>query len=181
MADPTVRTDNRSARESEASEDASLATIARLAAGVPEELSRPLQFIGDNLHFLREGLNGLFQLLAKYEELQTVVGDDEKYAAIVQELTELAEAIDKDFLIEELPGAVERSVEGNQRVDNATVLAFAEIPRGRAITAGELNDAYQRVVNSGLFERVDFTPRGGRLTTRQDLKKVAPTIRALFT
>jgi signal transduction histidine kinase len=90
--------------------------LGQLVSGIAHEINTPTQFIGDNLHFLNEGLNGLFRLLAKYEELQAVVGDDEKYTAIMQELAELAEAIDKDFLIAELPGAVERSVEGNQRV-----------------------------------------------------------------
>lgn len=55
------------------------------------------------------------------------------------------------------------SVTGTQRVDAATVLSYAAIPRGQAVSAGELNDAYQRIVNSGLFETVELTPRGGTL------------------
>ena len=54
-------------------------------------------------------------------------------------------------------------VEGNARVDGATIANQAAIPRGRTISAGQLNDAYQRVLGSGLFESVEFTPRGGTL------------------
>jgi len=90
--------------------------LGQLVSGIAHEINTPTQFIGDNLHFLDEGLDGLFKLLAKYEELHAAVGDDEKYAAIMEELDALAEEIDKEFLIEELPGAVVRSVEGNQRV-----------------------------------------------------------------
>lgn len=55
------------------------------------------------------------------------------------------------------------SVEGNERVDPATVLAFLALEPGTPISAADLNDAYQRLQNSGLFEEVDLQPRGNRL------------------
>ena len=55
------------------------------------------------------------------------------------------------------------AVEGTARVDPATVLSFAGIPRGETLTAGQLNDAFQRVLASGLFEEVEFEPRGNTL------------------
>jgi len=54
-------------------------------------------------------------------------------------------------------------IEGNVRVDAATILSYAGIGRGQAVSAGELNDAYQRIVNSGLFETVDLVPQGNTL------------------
>lgn len=54
-------------------------------------------------------------------------------------------------------------VEGNARVDAATILAHAGIGKGQALTTGQLNDAYQRIVNSGLFETVEIFPQGGTL------------------
>jgi len=57
-------------------------------------------------------------------------------------------------------------IEGNLRVDAATVLGFAGINRGQPVSAGELNDAYQRIVNSGLFETVTIDPQGGTLVIR---------------
>ena len=42
-------------------------------------------------------------------------------------------------------------VQGNQRVAEATVLNFASIPRNETVTAGQLNDALQRLQNSTLF------------------------------
>ena len=55
------------------------------------------------------------------------------------------------------------AVSGNQRVDSASVVAFAGIASGQTLTAGELNEAYQRIVNSGLFEAVEINPRGNLL------------------
>lgn len=54
-------------------------------------------------------------------------------------------------------------VEGNEHVDAATVLSHAGIAKGQALTTGQLNDAYQRLVNSGLFETVELLPQGGTL------------------
>ncbi|TRD21846.1 outer membrane protein assembly factor BamA [Palleronia caenipelagi] len=53
-------------------------------------------------------------------------------------------------------------VRGNRRVDVSTVSAFLALPRG-AVTAGQLNEAYQRLVASGLFEEVEIEPRGSTL------------------
>jgi outer membrane protein insertion porin family len=57
-------------------------------------------------------------------------------------------------------------VEGNQRVDAASIVRFAGIGRGQTVTAGELNDAYQRVIGSGLFETVTIEPEGSTLVVR---------------
>jgi len=55
------------------------------------------------------------------------------------------------------------SIEGNARIEDGAILTLAGIARGQAISAGELNDAIQRIRASGLFESVDATPRGGTL------------------
>lgn len=54
-------------------------------------------------------------------------------------------------------------IEGNQRVEAGTILTYAGIGRGQTVSAGQLNDAYQRIIASGLFESVEIVPRGGTL------------------
>jgi outer membrane protein insertion porin family len=58
------------------------------------------------------------------------------------------------------------TIEGNDRVDAATILSYAGIARGQAVSAGDLNDAYQRIVNAGLFETVELVPQGNTLVIR---------------
>src|SRR6056297_262203 len=58
------------------------------------------------------------------------------------------------------------AIEGNQRVDGATILSYAGIARGETVSAAELNDAYQRILGSGLFETVAIEPQGSRLVIR---------------
>lgn len=54
-------------------------------------------------------------------------------------------------------------IEGNQRIEPNAILGYAGIARGETVSAGALNDAYQNIVGSGLFESVEITPRGNTL------------------
>lgn len=54
-------------------------------------------------------------------------------------------------------------IEGNERIEPETIISFANIMRGTNVSAGEVNDALQRIQNSGLFESVSVTPQGGTL------------------
>ncbi|PYE86214.1 Beta-barrel assembly machine subunit BamA [Pseudoroseicyclus aestuarii] len=55
-------------------------------------------------------------------------------------------------------------VTGNQRIEPATILSYAGITRGEAVSAGALNDAAQQLRQTGLFESVDVVPQGNTLT-----------------
>ncbi len=54
-------------------------------------------------------------------------------------------------------------VEGNTRIESATIVTYAGIEPGEAVSAAQLNSAYQNVLNSGLFQSVAIEPRGGTL------------------
>ena len=54
-------------------------------------------------------------------------------------------------------------INGNQRIGDAAILRQAGIRRGEVVTGGQLNDAFQNLQNSGLFETVSIEPRGGTL------------------
>ena len=58
------------------------------------------------------------------------------------------------------------TIEGNQRVADGTILSFAGISAGAALSAAELNTAAQQIRDSGLFETVDVVPQGGTLLIR---------------
>ncbi|WP_323764676.1 outer membrane protein assembly factor BamA [Marinovum sp.] len=60
----------------------------------------------------------------------------------------------------------EVSIEGAGRIEPATILSYAGIARGQTVSAAELNDAYQRILASGLFETVEIVPVGNKLVIR---------------
>ncbi|MFD0978568.1 outer membrane protein assembly factor BamA [Tropicimonas aquimaris] len=57
-------------------------------------------------------------------------------------------------------------IQGNQRVDPATIVTYAGIGPGDAVSAAELNDAYQNIAASGLFEKVELVPSGNTLVIK---------------
>ncbi len=57
-------------------------------------------------------------------------------------------------------------VEGNTLIEPATILKFAGIRKGQPLSAGQLNDAQQRLIDSGLFSTVELVPQGGTLVIR---------------
>jgi outer membrane protein insertion porin family len=57
----------------------------------------------------------------------------------------------------------EFEVQGNTRIDTATVLSTLGVAPGQAVSAGALNDGFQRLQASGLFQRVEIVPQGGKL------------------
>ena len=54
-------------------------------------------------------------------------------------------------------------IEGNVLIEPATILKIAGIAKGQEISAAGLNDAAQRLTDSGLFATVDLVPSGGTL------------------
>nr|WP_232367778.1 outer membrane protein assembly factor BamA [Tritonibacter horizontis] len=57
-------------------------------------------------------------------------------------------------------------VEGNQRIQSNTIVAYTGLARGETVSAGALNDAYRGVFDSGLFESVELVPNGNTLVIK---------------
>ena len=53
-------------------------------------------------------------------------------------------------------------IEGNKRIEPATILAYAKVAKGQTVSGDQLNDAYQRLVGSGLFRRSTWCRRAAR-------------------
>ncbi len=57
-------------------------------------------------------------------------------------------------------------VEGNQRIETATILTHAGITPGETVSAAQLNAAFQRILDSGFFESAELEPNGEQLVIR---------------
>ena len=55
------------------------------------------------------------------------------------------------------------AIDGNQRIPDSTILSLLGLDRGAVASDGEINDALQRIIASGLFETVEITPTGNGL------------------
>lgn len=64
-------------------------------------------------------------------------------------------------------------IQGNRRIEDATIQNYIGVTQGSAISAEQLNRGYQALVQTGLFETVDLIPSGGKLIVKV---KEFPTI-----
>ncbi len=124
-----------------------LEAIGQLASGIAHEINTPTQYIGDNVQFLKEIFGGLMELLTLYERLGEEVREGKDAKPTLDEIAELSDAIDLPFLLEETPGAIERTLEGNQRVAEV-VRAMKEFahPGTEEMTLADLNHAVENTV-----------------------------------
>ena len=86
-------------------------SIGRLAAGIAHEINTPIQFLGNNLEFLKKANLQVARLLEGYEAGRVHLPPER-----LEALDQLAEELNLAFLKEEVPQAIVESLEGIQRV-----------------------------------------------------------------
>ena len=91
-----------------------LESIGQLAAGIAHEINTPTQFIGGNIRFVRDSFEALASFIRAAQALAE--GDRVPEAAELDTLRRAAKAADLDYLLGELPKALEESLEGVERV-----------------------------------------------------------------
>ena len=95
-----------------------LESVGRLAAGIAHEINTPVQFVSDNLTFMREALPGLGETIRRYRALAVTVDrladPDATTAAAAAREAELAG--DVDYTLANTPGALDTALDGLRRV-----------------------------------------------------------------
>ena len=91
-----------------------LEAVGRLAGGIAHEINTPIQFVGDNLHFLSDATRSLLALVATYQELVEDAGT--QCTACRTAAQSAARDADVPFLTEEIPLALEQASSGVERV-----------------------------------------------------------------
>lgn len=95
-----------------------LESVGRLAAGIAHEINTPIQYVGDSVHFLRAAFEDLARLFAAYRRAVSSAAPLLPDRTVLDEIENIEEEIDFEFLKAETPRAFERTVEGVDRVAN---------------------------------------------------------------
>ncbi|RLB44107.1 MAG: hypothetical protein DRH12_00815, partial [Deltaproteobacteria bacterium] len=94
-----------------------LESVGQLAAGIAHEINTPTQFVGDNIQFIQESFDDLTKLLKAYKALgDTIATKSEESVLWAEKAKQIEDEIDLEYLMEEIPKAIEQSMEGVRRV-----------------------------------------------------------------
>lgn len=93
-----------------------LEAVGSLAAGIAHEINTPIQFVGDNTHFLSDAFRDLLKLLQTGISLATseaaITGD----ASLGKQFLESVNTADYEFLRQEIPRAIDQTLQGVERI-----------------------------------------------------------------
>ena len=95
-----------------------LESVGQLAAGIAHEINTPVQYIGDNVRFLRDSFSDLVVLNSEYARLLAAGRSAEVTPEMVQEASRAVDKADVDYLFAEIPAAIEQALEGVSRVSS---------------------------------------------------------------
>jgi signal transduction histidine kinase len=93
-----------------------LESVGRLAAGVSHEINTPVQFVTDNVQFMRTSMIDIAAVVIAYRSLQHAVQSAGDIAAAVQRTIDAEKAADLDYILENAPLAIDSSIEGLGRI-----------------------------------------------------------------
>ncbi len=124
-----------------------LESMGQLAAGIAHEINTPIQFVGDNAAFVRDAFDTLVELVEGHRELLVRVSEGRVPRSLVEDLNDKLDRADLDFLVEEVPQAMDESKEGIDRVTRivAAMREFSHLG-GEEIGEVDVNDCVRRAV-----------------------------------
>ncbi len=119
-----------------------LESVGRLAAGIAHEINTPIQFVNDSIHFVRDAVRDLSGLIDKMRVVRDSVLSGAPSASAAKEAVAAEEDADLPYLVENLPKALDRSLDGLDRV--ATIVRSMKefaYPDQKEMASVDLNQA----------------------------------------
>ncbi|NPV86515.1 MAG: PAS domain S-box protein [Anaerolineae bacterium] len=125
-----------------------LESIGQLASGIAHEINTPLQYVGDNTHFLKDAFNAIREMVEKHEEITREEYQQKgNLEAALERLQQIRQEIDLDYYIAEIPIALQQSLEGIERV-RKIVLAMKSFAHtaGKEKLPANINQAIETTI-----------------------------------
>jgi signal transduction histidine kinase len=124
-----------------------LESIGQLAAGIAHEINTPMQYIGDNTRFIKESFDPITRVFKIQAELLAAAKTNTVTPELLARNEATVAASDLNYLCEEIPSALNQTLEGVERVSKI-VRAMKEFshPGGKEKQPSNLNKAIESTV-----------------------------------
>ena len=119
-----------------------LEAVGQLAAGIAHEINTPAQFVSDNLAFMKDGVQELFDAL---EEINHLINNTDS-ENLQTRIKALIDESDIDYLKEEIPTAMEQSFDGINRVAKIVRAMKDYSHPGDSMELADINSAIESTV-----------------------------------
>lgn len=95
-----------------------LESVGQLAAGIAHEINTPIQYVGDNVNFLKESFSDISELIESYNNNLDKLNKNNLLPEEIKNNIENAnEDADLEYLAEELPKTLSQTIDGIKRVE----------------------------------------------------------------
>jgi two-component system, NtrC family, sensor kinase len=119
-----------------------LESVGRLAAGIAHEINTPVQYVSDNVQFVRGSMTGVAAVIKAYRDLKDATRSSGDVVAAVRLAEDAEKTADLDYILKNAPEALDSSIDGLGRI--ATIVRsmkeFAH-PDQAQKTLADLNQA----------------------------------------
>ncbi len=124
-----------------------LESIGQLAAGIAHEINTPIQYIGDNTNFLKGAFKDMNTIVNGYGQLLKASKKGRIDDAIINIIESVIDAADLSFLKQEIPSAIEQTLEGIERVSKiVTSMKEFSHPGGDKKVLVDINHALENTI-----------------------------------
>jgi signal transduction histidine kinase/HPt (histidine-containing phosphotransfer) domain-containing protein len=93
-----------------------LESVGRLAAGVAHEINTPVQFVSDNVDFVRSSMTDVAVVIQAYRDLKLAVQSAGDSLEAAQHADDAEKSADLNYIMENVPSALVSSLEGLGRI-----------------------------------------------------------------